>query len=183
MTNLKNEVSEGTVAKNKQDPDQSECNANEPNLKKVCDEYYRGPYFGFWQDGGWVMDIKNCSLATKLIQIKNLITILVVYNDEKYLGKSIIKFAKRLSEDLDLYYPGLTGMIGTKVQIPSSAYHREIRNIEIIRFPKPTSDSDMWLALIQKTKTPYVLVGRSLHTFYGKWANLERSIRLLGSRY
>ena len=182
LTNLKREITQGTVAKDKQDPDQRKCNSNDPHFKQVCDEYYRGPYFGFWHDGGWVTDSRNCSLSTKRIQIKSLITVLLVYK-EKYLNENVIQFAKRFSEDLDLYYPGMAGMIATKTQLPSSAYYFQIKNVEIIKFSISSSESDMWLSLIQKTKTPYVLLGRSIHTFCGKWANLERSIRLLGSKY
>ena len=164
-----------------QDPDTRECTANDPNLKEVCDEYYRGPYFGFWQDGGWVADTQNCSRAITEIKIKDLITILVIYN-AKYFDEDVEQFANRFSEELNLSYLGMKGIIGTKIKLLSLTSSMHFKNVQLIYFPPSHSENDMWLSLIRMAKTRYVLVGRSLHTYYGKWANIERSIRLLGSK-
>ena len=40
--------------------------------------------------------------------------------------------------------------------------------------------STIWQKMIEYSETPYILVGRRLDAFHGEWANLERSIRLLG---
>jgi hypothetical protein len=162
-----------------QDPDERECTANDPNLKEVCDEYYRGPYFGFWQDGGWV---QNCSRATSRTKIKDLITILIIYNP-KHFDEDVEQFANRFSEELNLSYPGMMGIIATSIQLPSMASSLNFKGVQLINFPLSYSENEMWLSLIHMAKTRYVLVGRSLHTFYGKWANIERSIRLFGSKW
>ena len=38
----------------------------------------------------------------------------------------------------------------------------------------------IWQEMIEHSVTPYILVGRRLDAFHGEWANLERSIRLMG---
>ena len=38
----------------------------------------------------------------------------------------------------------------------------------------------IWKQMIEQVKTPYILVGRNINGFHKEWANLERSIRLLG---
>ena len=164
-----------------QDSDERECTANDPNLKEVCDETYRGPYFGFWQDGGWVTDTQNCTQDTTRTKIKDLITILIIYN-EKNFDEDVEHFANRFSEELNLSYPGMNGIIATRIQLPSVASSMNFKSVQLINFPLSYSENEIWLSLIHMTETRYVLVGRSLHTFYGKWANIERSIRLLGSK-
>ena len=180
MTKLKNAIKQGTVIKDIEDPSENECSAGNPHLKLVCDEYYRGPYFGFWHDQGWVMDMENCSLATKRTQIKELITVITVYKED-YKDETVVEFGKRFSRDLRDSYTGMMGLITAQTH-PSSLDNIHFNNVHIVNFGLASSESAMWYSLIRSARTPYVLVGRSLHTFYGKWANLERSIRLLGSK-
>ena len=181
LQNFKFEVSQGKVVTDKKDPDQMECTANDPHLKPICDEYYRGPYFGYWHDGGWVTDRKNCSQTTKNNEMKDLLTVLIIYQEE-YFDEDVIKFANRFNDKLNMAHRGMRGIIGTKTELPTSTSSIQIKNVQVIKFSTFSSESEMWLFLIRRVNTPYVLVGRSLHTFYGKWANLERSTRLLGSK-
>ena len=181
MTQLRNSIKKGTVIQDLEGSTEDECSAKDPDLIFVCDEYYRGPYFGFWHDQGWVMDMENCSMATKRTKIKNLITVVTVYEQQKFQHEHVIQYSKRFSRDLDNNYPGVVGLVATKSRL-SLSNAVAFNNVKIIEFSPTSTESEMWYSLISSAKTPYVLVGRSLHTFYGKWANLERSIRLLGSK-
>ena len=93
------------------------------------------------------------------------------------------RFAHRFSEELNRSYPGVRCVIATKSQLPLSESSGNFKSVRLVKFPLSYSDNDMWLSLIHMAETRYILVGRSLHTFYGKWINIERSIRLLGSKY
>ena len=181
LLSLRSSIREGSLTKSKFDFTDLECETDNEHKKEVCDEYYRGPHHGSFHDEGWEIDIENCTEETKSLQMKDLITILIVF-EEKYFDEDIAQFAKRIKEEIDLNYIGTNAIIATNIQHNTFSDTLDIKNVQIIKFPISTTKSIMWLTLVRMVKTPYVLVGRSLHTFYGKWANLERSIRLLGSK-
>ena len=161
-------------------PVETECQAENNQKKVVCDEHYLGPWQGSWHDEGWEIDMINCTQDTKNVEMKDLITILIVF-EEKYFNEDVVQFAKRISEEINLSYKGVKALIATNHQYKTFSSTFDIDNVQVIKLSKSATKSDMWLSLVRMTKTPYVLVGRSLHTFYGKWINFERSIRILGS--
>ena len=181
LESLKNQVGRGSVAFNKKQHEIQECKASIESQIEVCDEYYRGPYIGFWHDAGWATNYENCSEVTKRIRTRDLITILIVY-DDKHISEDIVKYIKTLSDNLSIFYSGVLAIIAiqTEDSLPVSSFSS--KNVEIVQYSASYSKSEIWLSLIRKATTPYVLVGKSLHTFVGQWANLERSIRLLGSK-
>ena len=182
LHSLKSRINNGTLTTSKSSSVEAECQISDNEQRKeVCDEHYQGAYHGLWHDEGWVIDSRNCTLETKSIQMKDLVTIVIVF-EEKYFNEDVIQFANRLSEEINLSYKGVKALIATNhpyKQIPSTL---DIDNIQITKFSMSETKSEMWISLIRRVKTPYVLVGRSLHSFYGKWINLERSVRLLGSK-
>ena len=62
LDSLNKAIELGNVGKDMEHPDQLECTATNPQSKLVCDEHYRGPYYGFWHDESWVIDTTNCSM-------------------------------------------------------------------------------------------------------------------------
>ena len=180
LQGLKNRISENALVVAKAGPVETQCQSENHQKKEVCDEHYLGPFHGSWHDEGWEIDMKNCTQDTKDVEMKDLITILIVF-EEKYFNEDIIQFAKRISEEINLSYKGVTALIATNHQYKTFSSTFDIDNVHVVKFSISASKSDMWLSLARMVKTPYVLVGRSLHTFYGKWINFERSIRILGS--
>ena len=181
LESLKYQVGRGSVAFNKKRHEIQECKASIESQIKVCDEYYRGPYMGFWHDAGWATNYENCSEVTKRIRMRDLITILILY-DDKHISENIMEYSNQLSDNLSILYSGVSAIIAiqTDDSLPVSSFPS--KNVEIIQYSASYSKSQIWISLIRKAKTAYVLVGKSLHTFVGEWVNLERSIRLLGSK-
>ena len=181
LENLKYQVGRGSVAFNKKQHEIEECKASIESQIDVCDEYYRGPYIGFWHDAAWATNYENCSDVTKRIRMRDLITILILYND-KHISEDIIEYSNNLSDNLSILYSGVSAIIAiqTEDSLPASSFPS--KNVEIVQYSASYSKSEIWISLIRTAKTAYVLVGKSLHTFVSQWANLERSIRLLGSK-
>ena len=181
LESLKHQVSRGSVAFDKKQHEMEECKASIESQIEVCDEYYRGPYNGFWHDAGWATNYENCSEVTKRIRMRDLITILILY-DDKRISEDIMEYSKNLSDNLSIFYSGVLAIIAiqTEDSLPVSSFPSE--NVEIVQYSSSYSKSEIWIRMIRKAKTAYVFVGKSLHTFVGQWANLERSVRLLGSK-
>ena len=181
LESLKYQVGRGSVAFNKKQHEIEECKASIESQIEVCDEYYRGPYIGFWHDAGWATNYENCSDVTKRIRMRDLITILILY-DNKRISQDIIEYGNNLSDNLSILYSGVSAIIAiqTEDSLPVSSFPSE--NVEIVQYSASYSKSEIWISLIRNAKTAYVLVGKSLHAFVGQWADLERSIRLLGSK-
>ena len=61
-----------------------------------------------------------------------------------------------------------------------SETHHE--NVKLFTYSASTKDVNgkIWRKMIEHSETPYILIGRRLDAFHGEWANLERSIRLIG---
>ena len=181
LKSLKYQVGRGSVAFNKKQHEIEECKASIESQIEVCDEYYRGPYIGFWHDAGWATNYENCSDVTKRIRMRDLITILILY-DDKHISEDIIEYSNNLSDNLSILYSGVSAIIAiqTEDSLPVSSFPS--KNVEIVQYSTSYSKSEIWISLIRNAKTAYVLVGKSLLTFVSQWANLERSIRLLGSK-
>ena len=181
LESLKYQVGRGSVAFNKKQHEIEECKASIESQIEVCDEYYRGPYIGFWHDAGWATNYENCSDVTKRIRMRDLITILILY-DDLHISEDIIEYSNNLSDNLSILYSGVSAIIAiqTEDSLPVSSFPS--KNVEIVQYSTSYSKSEIWLSLIRNAKTAYVLVGKSLDAFVGQWADLERSIRLLGSK-
>ena len=177
---LKRRISENTLVVSKAGPVETQCQSEDNHRKEVCDEHFLGPFHGSWHDEGWQIDMKNCTQYTKSVEMKDLITILIVF-EETYFNEDVIQFGKRINEEINLSYKGVKVLIATNHQYKTFSSTFDIDNVHVKEFSKSATKSDMWLSLVRMAKTPYVLVGRSLHTLYGKWINFERSIRILGS--
>ena len=177
-------MKDGTLTIAKTNMVETDCYAYNQQKKEVCDEVYRGVYQGTFHDEGWKIDFENCPQETKSVRMKELITILVIF-EEKYFNEDVISFSKRISEEINLSYEGIKVFIATKQQYKHQndfSSDLNTNNVQVIKYSSSTSKSDIWLSLVRMVKTPYVLIGRTLHQFHGNWANIERSIRLLGSK-
>lgn len=154
---------------------QDQCQAEDRQDRVVCGEAYLGAFHGQSHSDSWVTNTSDCSELARSSNLATLVTVLV--NLEEAGGNNDPgRFLGRLSQDLREM--GVKALIAAPKEIDME---ERWDNLELV----PSSDTtpgETWKIMVDRVTTPYVMVAYNLEILFGKWANLERSIRLLGSK-